>query len=130
MKLSNTPLLALFTLLVLSPNICYASGTMNEYVALGWIVSIFTWSFFLIFWWLFDKVRGLNAISISIFMFSVLCIAPFGISYIQNGAVLPNWYIYIEQKNIGVSGTLSNAVILLVNSFVFISTRKQKKQAT
>jgi hypothetical protein len=113
-------------LITLFPGALYASETKQAYVILGWIVSLITFSFLPIFWWLFTKIRGLNVPSILIFLVSVLCIIPLGVSYIVDGAVLPNWYLIKEQRPIGVGGVLSNLVILIVNTLVFVKTRTKR----
>jgi hypothetical protein len=114
-------------LMSLAPGIANASGTKSDYVILGWIMSVLTFSVYSIFWWLFTKCRGFNQNCIVLFVLSVVFISPLGIIMFSNGAVLPNWFILYGGDDVPVEGYISNFIILVIDTIIFFRTRKPTK---
>ena len=101
---------------------CLWASASKAYVAFGWVLSAFWFSFFLILWWLFAQFRGVGFWQIVLYAMSIALIFPCRFTYID-GAAFPNWVV---RDAGGEVSFISNFLIFLVNTFIFLGTRTRQ----
>lgn len=114
--------LRLFSLLVCASAswLAYGSETIAQYRILGLTLCLVPLVLFSVIWWLFKEFRGYNSISLILYIVSVVCIVPLGITYVGMGVFVPNFLALYDSRPISV---WPNIILFVVNTSIYLKTR-------